>query len=114
MKVDQIEFGTVTVLRLEGDLDEGGMNDLRTALYDCMCEGRFKLVVNLGDVAFISYMGLGVLVERLRKLRSLGGDIKLVAMNLYAQRMFRMVGVTTLFGTYDTESQAVAVYQEAA
>ncbi len=114
MNVETTESGTATVLRLEGDLDEQGINDLRTALYDCMCRGHFKLVVNLREVRFISYMGLGVLVERLRKIRALSGDIKLVGINLYAERLFRMVGVSSLFDIYDSEAQAVNVYQEAA
>jgi anti-sigma B factor antagonist len=99
---------------LEGDLDEQGINELRTAFYDSMRRGHFKLVVNLSEVRFISYMGLGVLVERLRKVRALSGDIKLVGINLYAERLFRMVGVGSLFDVYDSEAQAVNVYQEAA
>ena len=114
MHVETVESGAATVMRLEGDLDQQGINDLRNALYDCMCQGRFKLVVNLREVRFISYMGLGVLVERLRKVRALSGDIKLVGINLYAERLFRMVGVSALFDVYDSESQAVSVYQEAA
>jgi hypothetical protein len=54
------------------------------------------------------------MVERLRKLRNLGGDVKLVSINLYTERLFRMVGVTSLFEAYDSESQAIGVFQEAA
>lgn len=114
MTVERADVGNVTVLRLEGDIDEQGVDDLRSALFECITEGRFNLVLNLAKVAFVSYMGVGVLVERLRKLRAFHGDIKLVRLNVYAQRLFRMVGVTSLFDTYDTESQAVSVYREAA
>jgi len=102
------------VLRVAGDLDESGVDVLRTSLYDCMTQGRFCLVMNLRDVGFISYMGVGVMVERLRKVRAFKGDIKLVGLNVYAERLLRMVGVTTLFETYDSEGQAVGVFQEAA
>ncbi|HOE65021.1 MAG TPA: STAS domain-containing protein [Candidatus Hydrogenedentes bacterium] len=114
MKVDRAEVGSVTVLRLEGDLDENGVDELRGALYGCITDGRLKIVLALNEVRFISYMGVGVMVERLRKLRSLGGDIKLSGVNLYAQRLFRMVGVTSLFDAYECETQAIGVYQEAA
>jgi len=107
-------MGAVTVLRLEGDLDERGVDALRTEMYNAINDGRCKIVMNLGGVRFISYMGVGVLVERLRKVRALNGDVKLVSLNLYAERLFRMVGVSSLFDTYETESQAVGVYQEAA
>ena len=114
MIVDRVDMDRVTVLRLEGDLDETGVESLRTAMYECACDGRFRLIMNLADVGFMSYMAVGVLVERLRKVRSFGGDIKLVSINTYVQRLFRMVGVKTLFDTYETEPQAVSTYREAA
>ena len=114
LRVDRSDMGAVTVLRVEGEIDESGVDTLRTVLYECMCEGRFKLVISLRDVQFISYMGAGVLVERLRKLRAAQGDLKMAAPNLYAKRLFRMLGMTSLFDTYDTEAQAIGVFQEAA
>ncbi len=114
MKVERTDIGGVTVLRLQGDIDETGVDALRTAMYECISDGRTKLVLNLSSMRFISYMGVGVLVERLRKLRAKGGDMKLVGINLYTQRLFRMVGVQSLFDTFENESKAVGVYQEAA
>lgn len=114
MHIERKDMGAVTVLRLDGDLDEHGVDVLRTEMYNIINAGRSKIVMNLGSVRFISYMGVGVLVERLRKVRAMHGDVKLVSLNLYAERLFRMVGVSSLFETYDTESQAIGVYQEAA
>ncbi len=114
MRIERVELGAVTVFRLAGDLDERGVDALRTGLYECLTQGRFQIVLSLGEVGFISYLGVGVMVERLRKLRDLGGDIKLVGINLYTERLFRMVGVTSLFETYDNETQAIGVFQEAA
>lgn len=114
MTIERSDVGTVTVLRLIGDIDERGAEELRSGLYECMRNGRYNLVLNISQVGFISYMSVGVLVERLRKLRSCQGDLKLVGLNVYAERLFRMVGVSGLFETYDSESRAIGVYQEAA
>jgi anti-anti-sigma factor len=114
MRVERIDMESATILRLEGDLDETGVDDLREAVYDCISHSRFNLVLNLRYVGFISYMGVGVLVERLRKLRSFNGDIKLVGMNTYADRLFRMASVHKLFDVYDEEARAVVVFKEAA
>ncbi|MDX9972736.1 MAG: STAS domain-containing protein [FCB group bacterium] len=114
MDIQRAEAGSVRVLRLTGDLDENAVDVLRQALFECISEAQCNIVMNLSQVRFISYMGLGVLVERLRHVRAAGGDIKLVGINLYAERLFRMVGVSTLFETYDSESRAVNVFQEAA
>ncbi len=114
LHVDTVVSGPVTMLRLDGDIDEQGVAELRKALVDCLRVKRHNVVVNMTGVKFISYMGVGILVERLRQFRSGHGDMKLVGLNLYTQRLFRMIGVTSLFETYDSEAQAIQVYQQAA
>lgn len=114
LKVTRQDMDGVTVLRIEGDIDEGGMDMLRKHLMDCIVEQRFNVVVNLAGVRFVSYMGLGVLVERLRQLRSHNGDLKLTGVNLYTQRLIRMVGAKSVFEIYEVESQAVGRFRQAA
>ena len=114
MNIDRTDMGNVTVLRLAGDLDEKGVDVLRSSLYECLTQAKFQVVVNMEEVGFVSCLGLGVLVERLRNLRNLGGDMKLVGVNVATQRMFRMVGISRLFDTFESETNAVSVFQEAA
>lgn len=114
MKIERIEMGETTVLRLEGDVDDTAVHELRDALYDCLREGRFNLVINLSRVGYLSYLGLGIVIERLRRVRAVKGDIKLVGINLYMERLFRMVGASRLFEIFENEHQAVHGYQEAA
>lgn len=104
----------VTIIRVIGDVDEGGVKDLRIALVNCLRDNGYNVVVNLSGMKFISYMGVGVLVERLRQFRSYNGDMKLVGLNLYTQRLFRMTGVTNLFETFETEAQAMGRKTKAA
>lgn len=114
LRIESRTEGDVAILRLKGDVDEEGVTDLRIALVNCMKEKLYNVVVDLSGMRFISYMGVGVLVERLRQLRSYSGDMKLVGMNLYTERLFRMTGVTSLFETYETDSQAVRGFKRAA
>ncbi len=114
LKVDRCDTGKVTILRLSGDIDEYGIGLLRSQFMSCMRENRSHIVVNMCGVQFISYMGVGVLVERLRQCRNNQGDMKLVGINLYAERLFRTVGVTKLFQTFESENQALHAYQDAA
>lgn len=107
-------MGAVTVLRLEGDIDEAGINALRVAMTECMQNQRFNVVANLEGVRFVSYLGVGVLVDRLRQFRAYHGDLKLTGLNLYTRRLLRTVGVTKVFETFDGESQAVQAFREAA
>jgi anti-sigma B factor antagonist len=114
MKAERIEMGQATVLRIDGDIDESGVNGLRLCLLECIKEKRVNLVMNLEDVQFVSYLGLGVMVERLRQVRAQGGDMRLVGINLALERMLRMVGVASVFEVYESENQAILSYREAA
>lgn len=104
----------VSIIRVVGDVDEDGVKDLRIALVKCLREQSCNVVVDLSSMSFISYMGVGVLVERLRQFRSYEGDMKLVGLNLYTKRLFRMTGVTSLFDTYETEAEAIQGCRQAA
>lgn len=114
LEVERLESGSVTVLRLTGDIDEGSVDVLRKAIMGCIGDQRYNVVVNLTGVKFISYMGLGVLVERLRQLRSHDGDLKLSGVNLYTQRLIRMVGAKNVFEIFEVESQAISQFRQAA
>ena len=114
MRINRVDSDRNVVLRLEGDIDEEGIRELRLAFLNCLKDGRSSIVVNMEGVGCVSYMGVGVLVERLRQFRALSGDIKLVNINLYCDRLFRMVGVKNLFELYESEAQALQVFQEAA
>ena len=114
LKIDSYEQSGCTVMRLEGDIDEDGMNVLRLRLMECIQAQQCNVVVNLEAVKFVSYMGVGVLVERLRQLRACNGDLKLTGVNLYTERLFRMVGITNVFESYRTEAQALQAFAEAA
>lgn len=114
LQIESERRGAISVIRLRGDVDEEGVKQLRIALVDCLKEQGHFVVLNLTNMKFISYMGVGVLVERLRQFRTYGGDMKLVGLNLYTQRLFRMTGITSLFETFESEDQALKHYLEAA
>ena len=63
MNIERYEMGSVTILRLDGNIDETGMDDLRLALMKCIQDDRCNVVVNMTNVKFVSYMGVGVLGE---------------------------------------------------
>lgn len=114
MNIERLESGAVTVLRLAGDIDEGGVGTLQGSLVGCMQDQRVNVVLNMADVNFVSYMGVGVLVEKLRQLRILNGDLRLTNVNVYTERLFRMVGVTRVFDCFGNETEAIKSFRKAA
>ena len=114
LNIETRKTDDIAIVRVDGEVDEDGVRQLRIALVNCLRNNGYNVIVNLSGMKFISYMGVGVLVERLRQFRSCDGDMKLVGLNLYTQRLFRMTGVTSLFDVYDSEADAIREYREAA
>jgi len=114
IQIERLEHGPVTVLRFTGDVDEEGADAVRAALLGCVKDRRCNIVVNMEKVEYVSYMGLGVLVERLRQVRAFNGDMKLAGVNLYTKRLLRMVGAKNVFDIWNHEGEAVQAYAQAA
>jgi anti-anti-sigma factor len=102
------------VLRPTGDVDLDGVNKLRLSLLQCIKEKRANIVVNFQGIRYISYLGVGVLLERMRQCRTAGGDLRLSGLNLHARRTLQMASVESLFMICESETQALESFRQAA
>ena len=71
-------------------------------------EGNRKIVLNLGEIAYIDSSGLGELVSTYTSVRGKGGDVKLLNLTAKAKDLLQMTKLLTVFDTYEDESKAVA------
>lgn len=111
---ERVEKGGVTVLRVSGEVDDIGGQALREAITACMREQRYRLVLNFASVNFLSFVGVGALMDHLGRLRSFKGDIKLSCVNLQTRRLLGMMGLGQVFEIYEVESAAVQGYKQVA
>lgn len=114
MEIDRKDKGLVTVLRPMGDVDLDGVGKLRLTLLQCIKSKRANIVVNCEGIRGMSYLGVGVLIERMRQCRLAGGDLRLSGLNLHALRTLQMASVDSLFMICDTERQALESFRQAA
>src|SRR2546430_13013601 len=81
---------------------------LRELLIDLVSKGHYQLVVNLDKVGFLDSTGLGVLVGGLKRVRAHDGSLDLVCTQQRILKIFRITGLTEVFGIYETVDQAIA------
>ena len=81
---------------------------LRELLIDLVSQGSYQLVVNLDEVGFLDSTGLGVLVGDLKRVRAHDGSLDLVCTQQRILKIFRVTGLTEVFGIYQTVDQAIA------
>jgi anti-anti-sigma factor len=106
--------GNVVCVKLEGRLDAGTVPTFEQAMQRLLLEGQARLVVDLGDVNYISSSGLRVLLTARRQSRSRGGDVHLCCLHPRVKEILDMVGFMPVFGVYATSEEAAAAFSQPA
>jgi anti-sigma B factor antagonist len=97
----------IAVIAPAGEIDRSMMLELCALIRSLIDQHRTDVVLNLSRVEHVHYQGIELLVEHARRLRSLGGDLKLVGMSRYLVDVFRAVDADRFFDC--CESLEVAV-----
>jgi anti-sigma B factor antagonist len=108
LKLDHHARDGVEVIDVQGEIDMYTAPRLRELLIDLVSRGSYQLVVNLDKVGFLDSTGLGVLVGGLRRVRAHDGSLDLVCTQQRILKIFRVTGLTEVFGIYETADQAIA------
>ncbi len=98
----------IEVIDIRGEIDMYTAPRLRELLIDLVSKGSYQLVVNLDKVGFLDSTGLGVLVGGLKRVRAHDGSLDLVCTQQRILKIFRITGLTEVFGIYETADQAIA------
>jgi anti-sigma B factor antagonist len=101
-----------TVIAVGGEIDVYTAPRLREKLISLVESGRYRLIVDMGEVEFLDSTGLGVLVGGLKRVRAHDGWIDLVCTQGRILRIFRITGLNKVFDIYDTVADAQAARSE--
>jgi anti-sigma B factor antagonist len=102
----------ISVIDLSGDIDFREMIRIRGVIGSLIQREQTKVVLNLKAVDHINYLSIGVLVEQVRALRNLNGDLKLAGMNPYLRNIFRVVGMDEYFEDYQSLEDAIESFDD--
>ncbi|MDD5591388.1 MAG: STAS domain-containing protein [Dehalococcoidales bacterium] len=112
MEVSERTAGGVKVIALGGRLDAYAANDIERKLDSLVASEKVRLVVDLGQLDYISSSGLRVLLGALKKAREQQGDIVLSGLQPYVKEIFEISGFTQLFKMFDKTEEAIISYQQ--
>ncbi len=108
LKLGHYATDGIEVIDVQGEIDMYTAPRLRELLIDLVSTGSYQLVVNLDKVGFLDSTGLGVLVGGLKRVRAHDGSLDLVCTQQRILKIFRITGLTEVFGIYETVDQAIA------
>jgi serine/threonine-protein kinase RsbW len=100
-----------TVLALSGGLDLGSVKALEAHLEQLKDQGRFQIVVDLQELAFISSSGLGAFLGTVNHFRRGGGDLVFVKLSPKIQKVFSMVGFMRVLTVLPSLEEGLAYFE---
>ncbi|HEV8597766.1 MAG TPA: STAS domain-containing protein [Gemmatimonadales bacterium] len=98
----------VTIVRIEGQLIVGNRQELKTLIQEGLDRGERKFMIDCSQTGYIDSSGLGALVSLAKKVRELGGDLRIAGLNEDLRSLFELTKLDTLFHISPTPSEALA------
>ena len=96
------------VLSVQGEVDVYTAPQFREQLIQLVDQGQRKILVDLEGVEFLDSTGLGVLVGGLKRVRAHDGSLDLVCTQERILKIFRITGLTKVFGIHDSVDEAIS------
>lgn len=109
MQIDEQVNGDVTVVKVTGDitLNKGGDVILKDKINSLLQQGRKKLLLDLGGVAYVDSAGLGQLVQvRVTAGRS-SAELKLLNITKRLKDLLVVTRLSTVFDSFESEAEGL-------
>ncbi len=103
----------VNVVRCPGDLNATRMVEIKNRFSRLMNRNRRFFLLDLEQANHADLAGLGILIDRIRKVRSLKGDIRLFNIRPEVSQILHMIGLNQIIETYSNEEEARRSFQVA-
>jgi anti-sigma B factor antagonist len=112
LKLGHYNKDGIEVIDVGGEIDIYTAPRLRELLIDLVSKDNYQLIVNLERVEFLDSTGLAVLVGGLKRVRAHDGSLDPVCTQERILKIFRITGLTKVFGIQATVDQAIAAKGE--
>src|SRR5262249_31129849 len=96
LEVSKEDRGDALYLRVRGRLDGYWADHLATALDEVIRGGAYRVVLDLGEVSFISSAGIRVLILSYKQLQALRGSLTVCQASRQVHSVLTLSGLTNL------------------
>ena len=104
----------VLVIRCKGRLDAFGAEKLEDTLKSALQDDDTSVVIDLGQVPYLSSGGIRVLLAYRKKLKDRGGILALARVEQYPRQVLDMAGFSSVFSIYSTLEEAITAAKQTA
>ena len=111
MEIKTKQLKRVDVVEVQGRVDSNSAAQLEDALKAITAADRFRIVVDMEKLEYVSSRGLRALITARHDTRRWNrGDVRLCNMPARIKEVFDLAGLTPLFKIYDNPVDAVGSF----
>ncbi len=104
----RLEHNGVTVLSLRGSLNALTAPDIKGAIDALVAEKRLNVAVDMEGLELIDSSGVGAIVSLFKRVRMVGGDVKIAGLRGQPKEIFRILKLEKAFDIVPTLADAEA------
>lgn len=99
---------SVSIIRVGGYIDTTTSSELERALDSLLKSGVYFIIIDLGNVDYISSAGWGIFISEIKGIRERGGDLKLARMIPDVYEVFELLEFNFILKSFNTVEEALA------
>jgi anti-sigma B factor antagonist len=111
MELSTVDLKRCTLIRLGGRVDGSVAPDFGSKLRAVTDSGRYKIVINMAELNYISSAGLREIISAWKTCRRWNrGDVRLAEVTPNIDKVLDLTGLKTQFMIFATEAEAVGSF----
>jgi anti-sigma B factor antagonist len=98
----------IAVISAKGFIDTTTAPDLEKKLEEQLALNKYKIIVDLKNIDYVSSAGWGVFVSEIREIRENNGDLVLVNMSSDVYDVYELMEFSSILKSFDTVEDAIS------
>jgi anti-sigma B factor antagonist len=112
MTLTEREQDGIVILEPKGKIMGGpDATLLHERLYECIQEGKSRVVIDLAGVEWMNSTGLGILIQGYSTLKNGGGKLKLARVTEKIRSLLTITKLANVFEAHETVEEALASFE---
>jgi anti-sigma B factor antagonist len=105
--IERTQIGDKVVLHVAGRMDAESAVHFEDQCESCISDGFTSIVADLGDLKYVSSMGLGAIVRIAKRLRDKGGELRICCLTGLVRQLFEITRLNHIFPPHDSVESAL-------
>jgi anti-sigma B factor antagonist len=102
---------SISIIKVGGYIDTTTSSELEHALSTLLKAGSYNIIIDLGNVDYVSSAGWGIFISEIKGIREKGGDLKLVRMIPEVYEVFELLEFHYILKACDTIEEAIKDFE---